>query len=185
MTQKRVLHNKVGCTSWSQFYLQGLWSLDGLGRGILGWRGHKAAKAWPPAPPSRGLSNPPSSCFPWSLFPEWLLFSFNNDLLLLLFSRSVASDSLWLHGLQHTRLPCPLPAPGVCSNSCPLSRWRHPSISSSATPFFFCLQSFLASESFPVSQFFASGGQVLELQSFQWMSRVDPLLPSLLFSTLP
>ena len=62
--------------------------------------------------------------------------------LLLLFSRSVVSDSLWLHGLQPTRLPCPSLSPGACSNSCPLSRWCHPNISSSVLSFFSCLQSF-------------------------------------------
>ena len=63
----------------------------------------------------------------------------------LLFSSSVVSDSLGPHGLQHTRLLCPPPTPGVCSSSCPLSLWCHPTISSSATPFSFCLQSFPAS----------------------------------------
>ena len=66
---------------------------------------------------------------------------------------------LRLHGLQHTRPPCPSPTPRVYSNSCPLSQWCHPTISFSAIPFFSCLQSFPASGSFPVSQFFASGGQ--------------------------
>ena len=74
------------------------------------------------------------------------------------FSRSVVSDSLWSHGLQHTRLPCPLPTPGVYSNLCPLSRWCHPTISSSVIPFSH-LQSFPASGSFPMSQFFTLGGQ--------------------------
>ena len=60
------------------------------------------------------------------------------------------SDSLWRHGLQHTRLPCPSPAPGACSNSCPLSQWCHPTISSSVTLFSSCLlQSFPASRVFP------------------------------------
>ena len=63
------------------------------------------------------------------------------------------------HGLQHARLPCPSPTPRACSNSCPLSWWCHPTISSSVFPFFSYLQSFPASGSFPVSQFFASGGQ--------------------------
>ena len=63
------------------------------------------------------------------------------------FSCSDMSDSLRLHGLQHARLPCPLPTPGVYSNSCPLSRWCHPTISSSVVPFFSCLQSFPASGS--------------------------------------
>ena len=74
------------------------------------------------------------------------------------FSRSVVSDSLWPHGLQHARPPCPSPAPGVYSNSCPLSQWCHPTISSSVVPFS-RFQSFPASESFPMSLFFASGGQ--------------------------
>ena len=78
---------------------------------------------------------------------------------LLLFSCSVLSESLWFHGLQHTRLPCPSPSPGACLNSSPLSGWCHPTISSSVIPFSFCLQSFPASQSFPMSQFFASGGQ--------------------------
>ena len=69
------------------------------------------------------------------------------------------SDSLQPHRLQHTRLPCPLTTPGVCSNSCPLSQWCHPTISSSAVPFYSCLLSFPASRSFPMSQFFTSGGQ--------------------------
>ena len=75
------------------------------------------------------------------------------------FSRSVVSDSLQPHGLQHARPPCPSPTPGVYSNTCPLSRWCHPTISSSVIPFSSCLQPFPASESFPVSQPFASGGQ--------------------------
>ena len=78
---------------------------------------------------------------------------------LLLFSRSVMSSSLWPHGLQHARLPCPSPSPGVCSNSCPLSWWCLPTISSSVIPFSSCLQSFPASGSFLLSQLFASGGQ--------------------------
>ena len=75
------------------------------------------------------------------------------------FSHSVMSDSLWLHELQHTRLPCPSPSPRVCSTSCPSSRWCPPTISSSVTLFSSCLQPFPASGSFPVSHFFASGGQ--------------------------
>ena len=69
------------------------------------------------------------------------------------------SNSLWPHGLQHTRLPCLSPYPQVCSNSCPLSQWCHPTISFSVTRFSSCPQSFPASGSFPVSQLFASGGQ--------------------------
>ena len=73
------------------------------------------------------------------------------------FSRSVVSDSLWPHGLQYARPPCPSPTPRVYSNSCPLSQWCHPTILSSVIPFFSHLQSFPASGSFPMSQFFASG----------------------------
>ena len=68
-------------------------------------------------------------------------------------------DSLWPHGLQHTRPPCPSPTPRVYSNSCPLSWWCHQTISSSVVPFSSHLQSFPASGSFPMSQLFASGGQ--------------------------
>ena len=67
--------------------------------------------------------------------------------------------TLWPHGPQHARAPCPSPIPGTYSNSCPSSRWCHPTISSSVIPFSSCLQSFPASGSFPVSQFFTSGGQ--------------------------
>ena len=75
------------------------------------------------------------------------------------FSGSVMFDCLQPHGLQHARPPCPLPMPGVYSNSCPLSRWCHPTISSSVVPFSSSLQSFLASGSFQMSQFFTSGCQ--------------------------
>ena len=69
------------------------------------------------------------------------------------------SDSLWHHRLQQARPPCPSPTPGVYSNSCPSSRWCHPTISSSVIPFSFCLQSFPASGSFQISQFFTLGDQ--------------------------
>ena len=74
-------------------------------------------------------------------------------------SCSVVSDSLRPHGLQHARLPCPSPTPGACSNSCPFSWWCNPTISSSVIPFSSCLQSFPASGSFPMSQFFTLAGQ--------------------------
>ena len=74
------------------------------------------------------------------------------------FSCSVTSDSLRPHGAQIIRLPCPSPTRGACSDSCPVSQWCHPTISSSAIPFSSCVQSFPASGSFPMSQFFASGG---------------------------
>ena len=75
------------------------------------------------------------------------------------FSCWVVSDSLQPHGLQHARLPCPSPSPRDCSNSCPLSRWCHPTISSSVVPFSYHLQSFPASGSFQMSWFFESDGQ--------------------------
>ena len=75
------------------------------------------------------------------------------------FSRSVVPDSLRPHGLQYTRPPCPSPTPGVYSNSCPLSWWCHLALSSSVVPFSSRLQSFPASGSFQMSQFFMSGGQ--------------------------
>ena len=75
------------------------------------------------------------------------------------FTCSVVSESLQPHGLQHTSLPYPSPTPGACSNTRQLSQWCHPTISSSVVPFSSCLQSFPASGSFPMSQFFASGSQ--------------------------
>ena len=75
------------------------------------------------------------------------------------FSHSVVSNSLQPHGLQYARPPCPSPTPGASSNSCLPSQWYHPTISSSVVPFSSCPQSFPASGSFPVSQFFTSGSQ--------------------------
>ena len=93
------------------------------------------------------------------------------------FSRSVVSDSLWPHGLPHTKLPCPSPTPGACSNSGPLSLWCHPTISSYIIPFSSCLQSCPALGSFPVSEFFASGGQRTGASAsasvLQWTFRTD------------
>ena len=97
------------------------------------------------------------------------------------FSRSV-SIALQPHGLHQARLPCPSPAPGACSNSCPLSRWCHPTISSSAVPFSSCLQSFPASGSFLMSWLFTSDGQsigasasasVLPMNIQGWFPKID------------
>ena len=92
--------------------------------------------------------------------------SFSDDLLKKIgkflwvqFNCSGMSNSLWLHGLQHTRLCCPSPTPRACSNSCPSSQWCHPTISSSVIPFSSHFQSCPASGSFEMSQFFTSGGQ--------------------------
>ena len=104
----------------------------------------------------------------------------STNVFLLLFSHSVMSNSLWSQGLQHARLPCPAPFPRVCSTSCPLNRWCHPTISSSADPFFSCPQSFPSFShhwSFPMSQLIESGGQsvgasatrsVLPMNSQDW-----------------
>ena len=97
------------------------------------------------------------------------------------------SDSSWPHGLLHARLLCPSLSPRVCSYSCPLGLWYYLIISSSASPFSFCLQSFPASRSFPVSWLFASGGQsigasasVFPMTLQGWFSfRLTVLIPSL------
>ena len=96
--------------------------------------------------------------YSWMLF-IWVSQKKHARASILLFSHSVVSDSLQPHGLQHAWLPCPSPSPGACSNSLPLSQWYHPTISSSVISFSSCLQSFPASESFLMSQLFASGGQ--------------------------
>ena len=90
-----------------------------------------------------------------SSYEAWKMMAFDA---LLLLSHSDVSDS-WHHGLQHADLPCPSPSPGDCSNSYPLSKWCHPTISSSVVPFSSGLWSFPASGSFLMSQFFTSGGQ--------------------------
>ena len=81
------------------------------------------------------------------------------------FSHSIVSNSLQPHGQQHIRLPCPSSSPRVCSNSCPLSQWCHPTISASVIPLSSHLQSFPISGSFQMSQFFASGGQGIEVSA--------------------
>ena len=104
-------------------------------------------------------------CFIQSILWKMLIYGNNMSLLMELsdtsvqFSHLVVSDSLRPHELQHTRPSCPSPTSGVYSNSCPLSWWWHPTISSSVVPFSSCPQSFAASGSFQMSQLFASGGQ--------------------------
>ena len=96
-----------------------------------------------------------------------------------LFSYKVVPQSLWPHGLQHTRPPYLSPSPRVCPSSCSLHQWYHPAISSSVALFSFCPQSFPALGTFPLSCLFASDdqhtGASLQHQSFQWIFRVDPL----------
>ena len=92
---------------------------------------------------------------------------------------SVMSSSLQLHGPKHTRLPCPSLSPGVCSYSCPLNQWYHPTISSSVAPFSPCSQFFPASGSFPVSWLFTSGGQRIGVSASATvlpMNRTDCLI---------
>ena len=103
---------------------------------------------------------------PTYYFPKWLLCSV-----------AQSSNFLWPHGLQHARFPCPSPSPKLCSNSCPLSWWCYPAISSSVVLFFSCPQSFPESRSFPMISSSHQVAKVLELQlqhlSFQWIFRVD------------
>ena len=113
------------------------------------------------------FSLPPSSVVSWELILKigdsslilvsgWKL---DTEFSSVQFGHSVVSDSLWPHELQHTRPPCPSPSFRVHSNSCPLSRWYYPAISSSVIPFSSCPQYLPASESFPMSQLFTWGGQ--------------------------
>ena len=95
----------------------------------------------------------------FSCIRSYLQLPYYNQFSSVQFSCSVMSDSLRPHELQHSRPPCPSPTPGVHPNSCPLSWWCHPAISSSFVPFSSCPQSLPASESFPMSQLFAWGGQ--------------------------
>jgi len=90
------------------------------------------------------------------------------------FSCSVMSNSLWPHESQHARPPCPSPAPGVYSNSCPSSWWCHPAISSSVVPFSSCPRSLPASESFPMSQLFAWVGQNIGVSALASVLPMNP-----------
>ena len=90
------------------------------------------------------------------------------------------SDSLWPYGLKHARLPCPSLTPGACSNSCPSNRWCHPTIPFSVVPFSSCPQSFPASGSFPVSQFFISDGQSTGASTSALSMNIQDLFPLVL-----
>ena len=106
-------------------------------------------------------------CLRISFFVQrWELLSSPSQFSSVQFRCSVMSDSLRPYGLQHTSPPCPSPTPRVYSDSCPLSRWYHPTISSSVVTFSSCLQSFPASGSFPMSQFFESGGQSIGVSAW-------------------
>jgi len=110
--------------------------------------------------------------FPLQPFIKTLIFSFGECIAL--FSRSVMFNSSRPHGLQHARLPCPSPTPRVYSNSCPLSQWCHPTISSPVIPFSFCLQSFSASGSFQMSQLFTSGSQSIGVSKCSYWCEEHP-----------
>ena len=97
------------------------------------------------------------SKFKTKYWSQWIFLYISSHSVKL--SHSVMSDYLRPHGLQHATRPCPSPTPWACSNSCPLSQWCHPTISSSVIPFSSCLQTFPSSQSFLMSQFFTSGGQ--------------------------
>ena len=90
------------------------------------------------------------------------------------FSHSIMSDPLWPHELQHSRPPCPSPTPGVFPNSCPLSSWCHPTISSSVIPFSSSLQSFSTSGSFQMNQLFASVGQNIGVSALTSVLSINP-----------
>ena len=126
-----------------------------------------------------------SSLYTWNFSDHVLLKPSLKDfehyfcLHVLLFSHSVMSSSLWPHGWQHARLPCPSPSPGACSNSCALSRWCHPTISYSVIPFSSCLQSFPASGSFPMNWPYTSWGQSI------WASASASVLPMNIQSWFP
>ena len=138
-----------------------------------------------PCPPPEDLPN--SGIEPASLMFPALAGGFFATSTTLLLSCSVMSYPVRSHGLQHARPPCPSPSPGVCSNSCPLNQWCHPTISSSVISFSSCLQSFPASGSFPMSQLFASGGQsigasasILPMNIWGWFPSILTGLISLL-----
>ena len=95
----------------------------------------------------------------------------------MLFSHWVVSDSLWPQGLQHSRLPCPSPSPRVCSNSCPLSWWYHPTNFSSVILLSSCLYFFPASGSFSMSHFFPSGGQIIEASASVFPMNIQDWFP--------
>ena len=119
---------------------------------------------WVTMPSSRESSQPRDqtqvSRIAGRFFTDWATRE-AHSVSLVQFSCSIMSDSLQPHGLQHAKLPCPSPTLGTCSNSCPSSLWCHPAISSSVVPFSSHLQSFPASGSFPIRQFFTSGGQCI------------------------
>ena len=139
--------------------------------------------SWSPGLPvsSRSASTPYLVLVPKGRSPQTslLLHCLQDEAILLKeasnqFSRSVMSDSSRPHELHHARLSCPSPTSGVYLNSCPSSRWCHPAISSSVVPFSSCLQSFPASGSFPVSRFFASGGQSIGVSASASVLPMNP-----------
>ena len=148
--------------------LHGIFPTQGLNQGLphcrwilyqLSHKGSPRILEWVACPFSSESPQPRNwtrvSCIAGGFYTIWTIRgAHTNTFNSVQFSSSVISNSLWPHGLQHARLPCPSPAPRAYSNSSPLSWWCHPTISSSVIPFSSCLQSFPASGSFLMSQFF-------------------------------
>ena len=134
-------------TSWGWSESQGWWYLTWKAPTHLPWNCHQSTGA---------------NSIGWLINSIQIHPNQSPELCFVLFTHKVLSDSLQPHRLQHARFPCPSPSPRVCSNSCPLSQWCHPTISSSVTRFSSCPQSFPSWGSFPISHFFASGGQSIE-----------------------
>ena len=174
-----VCRNSVGAPYlWGQspFLTQGLDVMNPLEQLLFHWRKQDMAYSWVESwfqPPPPCHKNKTEECFPLaSLKPgkfDLEVIQIWKDFSKIRSSSSVQSLSrVWLsvtHGLQHARPPCPSPTPRVYSISCPLSQWCHPTISSSVVPFSSCLQFFPAPGSFQMSQFFASGGQSIEVSA--------------------
>ena len=153
--------------NWSCIFSQWVWFLPLIIIILLIWWNEAETKSlrpehWPAVRVCSGFSERKAWSSVVNIQKEGVQWMNDDQRLLhhsVQFSCSVLSDSLWRHGLHHARSPCPSPIPGVYSNSCLLSWWRHLTISSSVVPFFSRLQSFPVSGYFQMSQFFASSGQ--------------------------
>ena len=145
----------MDCYPYQQYYPPAYSNIV-IGFWIVKVRTHRPTFWWTRS--TRGKQTWDLLVLPYITWQRWLTHGKLESSCSVQFSRSVVSDSLWLHGLQHTRLPWPSPTPGAYSNSYPLSQWCHPTISSSVILFSY-LQSFPASGSFQMSQFFAPNGQ--------------------------
>ena len=152
----RVLQKRPLCDihgRWQEANIFGCWGIC-FGMFPLGIQPSWWKQLWP-----HGDDKDKTFCSPPYRFLSWEPALTARHISSVQFSCSVASDSSRPHESQHTRPPCPSPAPRIHSDSCPLSQWCHPAISSSVVPFSSCPPSLPASESFPMSQLFAWGGQ--------------------------